>query len=595
MLKQSVLTLLIVIININGFLSKALAIDVGKWKRFEISYSNSTWNGNAFDLVVSGIFTHKPSGSTKTAEGFYAGNNTWKIFFMPHKLGNWTFKTQSEDPDLNNKTGSFECVPSGLPGQLMPVGNRWKLADSGFTAPVVIQTYMWLREEIGHTDFDKFLKYAVDSMSAPYINQNFGTGGSQWGSDGSNTGKVWKVKGIEFNIAMFDRMNQRFDKLRDAKMGAHIMFYSDDGEAPGFGGQTSQEKRYFRYMVARFSPYPIVMWDSGIDIGEYRSNSWIDWFAGYIQQIDAYDHPIGSRSGGGSGGKHPNNATYYSDGTSSLPAHSSMLSRFNGRSVPTAFTDIWVADVGRGGFTNKTLRRALWEMGLVGGTSVTLGPNYKMDRTLPFEQRHVEAKNVKHARKFFKENILDIGALDPRDELVKSGGAILSANIGKEYVAYLVNGGSCSLDLSGLTGGGTLRYYDPKTGNLSSGTSIVPSANTAISAPSFSGDAVVWIVAKGSTAKLSKNTFRAGYPHLEAVPNPFNRFVKLKFFLPEKQRVTMTIYNLTGKRIINLVNKQLEKGHQGINWNANGFTSGMFVVKLQTGSNILAKKLLFNK
>ena len=34
------------------------------------------------------------------------------------------------------------------------------------------------------------------------------------------------------------------------------------------------ELRLFWYAVARFSAYPIVVWDTGIDIGETRSSQW---------------------------------------------------------------------------------------------------------------------------------------------------------------------------------------------------------------------------------------------------------------------------------------------------------------------------------
>jgi hypothetical protein len=65
-------------------------------------------------------------------------------------------------------------------------------------------------------------------------------------------------------------------------------------------------------------------------------------------------------------------------------------------------------------------------------------------------------------------------------------------------VGYLKNGGACTVDLSAVSGAVTLKYYNPMTGALSSGTVLSPSASTAIPAPSFSGDAAIWIVAEGA-------------------------------------------------------------------------------------------------
>jgi Fibronectin type III domain. len=436
--------------------------DVGKWKRFEVSYSNTTWNGNPFDLLLDGVFTHTGSEDIKTMPGFYAGNNTWKIFFMPDKLGEWKFATQSPDSDLNGKTGSFNCVTSGLPGQLVPVGNRWKLEDGGFTVPILIYTQGFLREENGYTDFNEFLLFARDTMGSPIIKQNMGVYNKP---DTTEGGEVWAIKGEEFNIPMFDRMNRRYDALRDAGMGFYFFLYGDDEDKPPWGGQSIQEIRYFRYMIARFSAYSTVIWDTGTDIGEYRTNNWIDWFPDWFNQNDPYGHPVTSRTGGGSGGKHPNKGTYYSDGDDDLPAHSTLVNTWNSRSVPTAFTDNWHENVPRGGFDEHKIRRAVWEAGLVGGTAVSFGNNYTMDRTLPFPQTFQSAPYLGYAAKFFKQSISYLGTLDPHDELVVSGSSVvLSADPGKEYVAYLNTGGTVQIDLSAVSGTTAVEWYNPRTG-----------------------------------------------------------------------------------------------------------------------------------
>ena len=83
------------------------AITIGKWKRFEVSYTNPSFKGNPFDVEFYGSFTHKSSGKILKQPGFYAGKNHWKIYFMPDNLGEWTFHTSSPDPDLNEKAGSI--------------------------------------------------------------------------------------------------------------------------------------------------------------------------------------------------------------------------------------------------------------------------------------------------------------------------------------------------------------------------------------------------------------------------------------------------------------------------------------------------------
>jgi len=60
-----------------------LAEEVGKWKKFEATYVNTTFSGNPFDLDVKATFVHTASGKTIVRSGFYAGSDTWKNRSIP--------------------------------------------------------------------------------------------------------------------------------------------------------------------------------------------------------------------------------------------------------------------------------------------------------------------------------------------------------------------------------------------------------------------------------------------------------------------------------------------------------------------------------
>jgi hypothetical protein len=354
-------------------------------------------------------------------------------------------------------------------------------------------------------------------------------------------------------------------------------------------------------MIARFSCYPVVMWDSGIDISEYRSNSWCDWLADWFNQNDPYNHPVDSRSGGGSGGKHATNGSYYSDGEGDIIRYSDMINFWNNRSVPTAFTDIWCIP-GHGG-TREEMRRALWELGLVGGTAAAVGPNYTMTRSLPYASRFPLGPDVGHASNFFRDKIVDLGKLDPHDDLIKSGNLILAADPSQEYIGYLNNGGSCSIDLSAISGNATLKYYDPKTGKLSNGTVISPSANTNIPAPSFSGDGVIWIVAQGSgTTGLGfknhgKDGTISGDVSIQVYPNPINSVTNIIIRSKKQEaRGKLKIYNVNGKLVLE---KDLiclpHASYSSFTWKGNGLRSGIFLASVKYGKKIYMKQLIMIK
>src|SRR3990172_7754199 len=250
---------------------------------------------------------------------------------------------------------------------------------------------------------------------------------------------------------MWDRLNSHYDMLRDRGMGFYIMFYSDDQDSPdrfGITEKSKEEMRLFRYVIARFSAYPIVVWDTGIDIQETRSNAWIDWFADWFQENDPWQHPVSSRTGGGSGGKFPDQATYYSDGTSTLPPHQTVVNTWKDQNVPLAFTDRWRENYSRGNFNRDKIRRAAWEVGLVGGSALYVGGNENQGYLAQdYAQDFEAAPDLGIRSDFFLERIADFNGLEPQDEVLVSGDqAILSASVGREYVVYDANGGKIEID-----------------------------------------------------------------------------------------------------------------------------------------------------
>ena len=475
--------------------------EVGKWGQYKIVIDNSTWNGNPFDLEFEGIFVHQTSGRQVRQIGFFAGNNTWKIFFMPDEVGEWTYMTKSPDPDLDGKSGSFTCIPSDLPGRLIGQENFWFLEDKGkYVAPIILPVREWFKRTDTQDGVDEFIHWSKDTVGAMII----GTTLVYFGHAQDEVPYIKEQEGILFNISMWDRLNSHYDMVRDNGMGFYIMFYSDDQESPdnyNITGMSLEEIRLFRYAIARFSAYPIVIWDTGIDIGEYRSNEWIDWFADWMNANDPWKHPVSSRTGGGSGGKFPLNATYLSNGSSTLPSHDDVLFDWRGLDVPMAYTDRWREDYGRGNFDRNKIRQASWEIGLVGGTAIYVGGdenNGYLSST--YASDFEAAPDLGIRSRFFESNIRDLRRLIPHDELINSGnGVILSADPGMEYVIYDNDGGSFEINLSHLRSPLRVEWLNPRTGQVIPAGLVTVTESRMFLSP-FSGDAVLHI---GGTSSSS--------------------------------------------------------------------------------------------
>ena len=78
-------------------------------------------------------------------------------------------------------------------------------------------------------------------------------------------------------------------------------------------------------------------------------------------------------------------------------------------------------------------------------------------------------------------------------------------------------------------------------------------------------------------------------------PNPFNPTTTIKFSLPQSGNVKLTVYNLLGEQVAELVNEFREAGVHTINFNASDFNSGVFIYKLEANSFVLARKMTLIK
>jgi len=87
----------------------------------------------------------------------------------------------------------------------------------------------------------------------------------------------------------------------------------------------------------------------------------------------------------------------------------------------------------------------------------------------------------------------NLNEMAPHDEVVTSGTGYCLASPGAEYVIYLPNGGSVTVDLSDATGTLKVEWYDPKNGTYHAEGTVAGGGNESF-IPPFSGDAVLHMV-----------------------------------------------------------------------------------------------------
>jgi hypothetical protein len=79
-------------------------------------------------------------------------------------------------------------------------------------------------------------------------------------------------------------------------------------------------------------------------------------------------------------------------------------------------------------------------------------------------------------------------------------------------------------------------------------------------------------------------------------PNPFNPSTVIEFSLPENVgNVKLTIYNVLGEKVAELVNTSLIAGKYSYRWNANNVATGMYIYELRTDNFVFVKKMMLIK
>ena len=90
------------------------------------------------------------------------------------------------------------------------------------------------------------------------------------------------------------------------------------------------------------------------------------------------------------------------------------------------------------------------------------------------------------------------------------------------------------------------------------------------------------------------------YTFYQNYPNPFNPTTTLSYELPKDSFVDVTIYDMLGNVVYNLVNTNQSSGYKSIQWDATNnqgepVSAGVYLYKIQAGNFVDTKKMILVK
>ncbi len=110
--------------------------------------------------------------------------------------------------------------------------------------------------------------------------------------------------------------------------------------------------------------------------------------------------------------------------------------------------------------------------------------------------------------------------------------------------------------------------------------------------PVFASEAVYAIGSDAPADAENSTQRRAPFARLRNFPNPFNPATTIAFSLNSQQKVSLKVFDVTGRQVAQLVNSELDPGEHRIRFNASHLASGVYIYQLKAGKLIINKKII---
>lgn len=485
-MKIKILFFLSIFIFLSSFSS--IASEVPVYQVFELDFSASQNYENPYLKMpgdssspgfVVGIFSG-PQGEELTVDGFWDGGNSWKVRMVPVSVGKWTYRTLSADPGMNNREGTFTALPSSGRGFIRvnprhPHHFQWDNGEPFYWTGTAMQISHFDsrgaqggRRRIDDESFVEFLK----SRQL----QGFTT--AFWGFYGFNK-KQFNLQsqrnegGPPFTEFNPDRLNPHYYQYGDLRIKALIerdiipMFtlgWPDQGLA-----QLGHErlKRYWRYIIARYSAYNVI-WNLFGEADEFPDwQSVVNDYGQLTRTFDPYDHLISTHL---TKGPNMHLATQPWYDFVILQASAAETSNYLALKKPIINAEYggyegFNADAG-------TLMKLMWEIRMRGGYFVYEG---WLD--------DIDSQGARYAGlcNHFFQTRTRYWALEFHPEIFKRNPGL--ADPGREYVTYLSGAQPAGVDLPNGQGEFAVEFFNPMTAELVQGKAVRGGSKISFTSP----------------------------------------------------------------------------------------------------------------
>jgi len=159
--------------------------------------------------------------------------------------------------------------------------------------------------------------------------------------------------------------------------------------------------------------------------------------------------------------------------------------------------------------------------------------------------------------------------------------------------SWLNNWTSTGWQVTTVHSSGVLLSFNLYEQNFMSGTVQIPGACV----PQNTGYFVLVKPVSGSISvkEMNRPSDGLGQINLQLAPNPFNPITQISFYLPQEERISLKVFDVSGRERGVMIDRKIIKNFHSFGWDAGSLSAGIYLIKLITAEKTMTTKALLIK
>lgn len=443
---------------------------VGRWSYFEKSIKHDQTFNNPYEQKELRAGFELPDGKIIQVRGFYDGNQTWKVRFMPSFEGvyHYELRFNNENPI---KKGCFEVQSSDIGGLIQKYEKNTIWFGYKFGEAELLRSFhigdkftadtsntntgeSWSKEQRREVlDWLQEQGYNMLSIGSLFLNRDVNERGKGW-----KTPDLWDSVNQLPNYREYQRLESILEDLSTRRIVVYPFagFFGRDSDFPE---DENNKKLFLKYTIDRTGAYWNMMFMVGGPEPLLKSNPYItmdqiSYWGTFIDSLDVYDHLLSCHNYTGDDLFQNEPWTDYGilQGPKTLireKLSEGLLNNHHPEKPLYAQETLWPGNKYHPGYDLDDIRQnavvIIMSGAMINYADMNGNSSSGFSGTLDFEQMHPEIhKVIHHVWNFFES--IPFYQLKPHQDLVNNGFCLAQPD--EIYLVYLPEGGKVKVDLS---------------------------------------------------------------------------------------------------------------------------------------------------